>query len=604
MNIGHMLQRFVGEAKMTESKAAELKAGQMVRGVLLAMLGDQDALVQIEGVQWKAILHNPGKTGQLAQFLVMPESTGDQPVLKTIDPEANPVRGQASLLKQIGVKDTAENRQTLQFMQREGVSLTKETFQSMKTVLAGRPPELPAETWSQAATAAAHKGLPLTREVTVALHQAMFGSSLDKLVDELGKQASTLSRPSAGMDSPESTRVNQLVTKLQETLAEIQRTVSTGLSKSMMTEGTVMRTSVFTPAPTAAMDGAEPSPLTNQPKATDAAVNNGRGAAISTTATPGESAAPQNPSPVRVQLAGAGGPSSPLQASPIAQEPEAPPVQRTNATRSNNATQSTSESAAAQASPTSQEKSWISRVLQSVGVDLEHGLLQKTMGVEAGQQGRTPPLSTLTQALGETLITTDDSGPADPARGTLGDSVKSILLQLRASDELPPVMRETVQQALQQVMGQQLLLISDRAPNLAHMTLFIPIQPGQDGGRPGSIHIQSRKKGKKGTIDAENCRLIFDLQLNFLGALLIDVQVIDRFVNVVLHNEHPAMKAWVHEGRISFAEALEQLGYRCAQFKCAPFPERPIETDNGNSAESNVKWEHGPKSYKGVDLRI
>lgn len=607
MNIGHMLQRFVGEAKMTEAKAAELKAGQMVRGVLLAMLGDQDALVQIDGVQWKAILHNPGKTGQLAQFLVMPESTGDQPVLKTVDQSASPDRGIASLLKQVGVKDTAENRQTLQFMQREGLPLTKESFQSMKTLLAGRPPELPADTWSQAATVAAHKGLPLTKEVAGALHQAMFGPSLDKLVDELGRQASQLSRPTAGTDAPETARVNQLLTKLQETLVEIQRTVTTALSKPTTVEGAVNRASAMPSASHAG--GAETLPSTAMPR-TDGSVNSSRGSATPPTLLGDEPAMPASQPSARAQVPTGG--SSPSQTSMAAapEEADAPSPQRTNASPLTSANQTMPESSVSTSMPPvsqeAEETSWISRVLRSVGIELEHSLLQKTTGAEAQQQARTPAIATLAQVLGDAALPlpTDNSAAVDNTRSTLGDSIKSILLQLQASDELPPAMRETVQQALQQVTGQQLLLNSDRGGNLAHMTLFVPFQPGQDGGRPASIHIQSRKKGKKGTIDAENCRLIFDLQLSFLGALLIDVQVIDRFVNVVLHNEHPAMKAWVNEGRASFTEALEQLGYRCAQFKCAPLPERPTESDKGGMPEPSVKWEHAPKSYKGVDLRI
>ena len=76
------------------------------------------------------------------------------------------------------------------------------------------------------------------------------------------------------------------------------------------------------------------------------------------------------------------------------------------------------------------------------------------------------------------------------------ETLKGILLQLLQSDELPPTIKESIQQLTAQLTGQQLLLTSDRNSMFTHVTMFIPFR-NEQGEETASVHIQSRK-GKRG----------------------------------------------------------------------------------------------------------
>jgi hypothetical protein len=250
---------------------------------------------------------------------------------------------------------------------------------------------------------------------------------------------------------------------------------------------------------------------------------------------------------------------------------------------------------------------WLSRLLRLVGADLEHDWLTRAAmplsrhpapaGTAAGHPAPDLPMPA------------DPAAAAESGEHAARESLKSILLQLRAHDELPAPFKETIQQTIQQITGQQLLLSTDRSGTFIQMTLFLPMLPGQDGQRPASVHIQSRKKGKQGALDADNCRLLFDLHLGFLGALLIDVQVVDRYVNVTLHHDDPRIKEWAAGERPSLEEALEKMGYRCAQLRCVPLPEpHPAEGAERGAGDPAAGGRRLPvrasQPYKGVDVRI
>ncbi|MBW7462294.1 hypothetical protein K0U00_50405, partial [Paenibacillus sepulcri] len=105
---------------------------------------------------------------------------------------------------------------------------------------------------------------------------------------------------------------------------------------------------------------------------------------------------------------------------------------------------------------------------------------------------------------------------------------------------VPQALKDTAQQLVQHITGQQLLLTPERTASLfSHVTLFIPMQ-GQDGSQTASVHIQTRR-GRKGELDAENCRLLFDLRMNTLGETVVDVQVVNKIVSLNLWNDHPAI---------------------------------------------------------------
>ena len=195
------------------------------------------------------------------------------------------------------------------------------------------------------------------------------------------------------------------------------------------------------------------------------------------------------------------------------------------------------------------------------------------------------------------------AGGAGPAAG---ETLKQALLQLAASEDAPAALRETAQQLVQQITGQQLLLAPERNGVLfSHLTLFIPFR-GEDGGETARITIQSRR-GRKGELDPDNCRLLFDLRMKYLGDTVVDVQVVDRFVSLNVWNDHPDLERLIEASRDEAAGALNRAGYRLTSVRVKPFPDtaaRNAGRDAVSPAPPSDPAAYAGKPYKGVDLRL
>ncbi|MHA0855943.1 hypothetical protein [Paenibacillus sp. CMAA1364] len=180
------------------------------------------------------------------------------------------------------------------------------------------------------------------------------------------------------------------------------------------------------------------------------------------------------------------------------------------------------------------------------------------------------------------------------------ESLKGTLLQMLDMKDLPPALKEAAQQLVQHMTGQQLLLNTDRTAPFAQVTMFIPLN-GQDGEETASVHIQSRR-GKKGELDASNCRLWFDLDMKHLGSTLIDVQVVDKIVSLKVHNDHEWMTTLIEGRRDEIAQAIHAIGYQLFTLKTEPLPQPTVAAVS--SKQGSVTSEYAPPIYKGVDMFI
>ncbi|SEK25739.1 hypothetical protein SAMN04488688_101294 [Paenibacillus sp. cl141a] len=192
------------------------------------------------------------------------------------------------------------------------------------------------------------------------------------------------------------------------------------------------------------------------------------------------------------------------------------------------------------------------------------------------------------------------AGPSGDSSLALQDTLKGALLQVLSSQDAPPALKEASQQVVQHLTGQQLLLNTDRTAPFAQVTLFIPLH-GADGEQTASVHIQSRR-GRKGELDATNCRLLFDLDMKFLGPTLIDVQVVDRIVSLNFRNDQPFAAELFEGTKQELAQAVSSIGYQLLSVKTEPLP-----LDLPPAAEDSVQGtaaEYTPQVYKGVDMRI
>ncbi|SET44483.1 hypothetical protein [Paenibacillus sp. NFR01] len=233
-----------------------------------------------------------------------------------------------------------------------------------------------------------------------------------------------------------------------------------------------------------------------------------------------------------------------------------------------------SPAAAAQqpvAAPARDVDAWVGRVLKLLGAEHEQ---QAVRGGGAAAAGK---------AAGA-----DDAG-----------TLKGTLLQLAGSSEVPPAVKEAAGQLVQQLTGQQLLLNTDRTAPFAQVTLFLPLK-GEDGRETASVQIQSRR-GRKGELDAGNCRLWFDLDMKQLGRTLVDVQVVDRIVSLKLHNDEPWVQELLEGRREEIRSAVESIGYQLSGLRTEPLP-APAAQDASETAGKLA--DYVPDAYKGVDYRI
>jgi hypothetical protein len=591
MNISGLIRSLVGDLQASDSKVLELKVGQIVKGLVLQLLSDQEALVNIGGVQVRAKLETPLKQGDVTLLQVQPESTGNQIMLKPLASSDVQIADEsmADLLKGFQLKDVAQNRQMVQQIQQEGVPLTKETVQAFAALQTEMPEGVTKEEWTQAAVLAFKRGLPLTFETVSALKQVTSGPPMGDVLERLEQQATALLKEQPAMKAADT------LTQVVSVLKELRATATAAW--------TARPPEHEAPAPAAAQQ-----PSAGAPPAAPSGPPQSPSGSASAPATDSPAAAP----PAAVALAStaprvearAAAPAQPA-AVPPAAAPEGAAIGKAQARSAEPVKQAPQEPATAhtpEAAPDNPPaaENWIGRLLKAVGVEHEHQLAKL---VDKPETAATAAADELLSALTTQVDDADTDGPKPAA-----DTLKSLLLQLTASDDLPGPLKETAQQALQQVTGQQLLLTNDRGSLFSHVTLFIPFMDGT-GQQSASIHIQSRK-GKRGEVDADNCRLLFDLQMKEMGNTLVDVQVVNKIVSLHVHNDHPMLVPLMEGSREEISQALNKVGYQFFSLKTSPFPEltAPKESlaskDHLSSGTRNgLKSIFEPKPYKGVDYR-
>ncbi|UNL96435.1 DNA ligase [Paenibacillus polymyxa] len=706
MNIGSVFRGLLGDVKAGEAKKLDMQPGQVVRGVVLKVSEDGDeAVLQIQGSQVRAKLETPLQPGQTATFQVQPASSSGMTVLKPLNDAANMPQQTVALtdvLESVGLPDTAQNRELIQAMQKNGVPLTSENAASLQEALSKQSGNVQLGTFVQAAAVAFQRGLPLTAESINGLRQTMFGPPLNDLLSSLEQeleavlkqqgqgtptdrsvgeatikstdrtsasptgtssvviadgeedQALTLSKDAFASATAKQAETGQQATGGKESLKGTQ---AANLAATV-SEASVWATDSDTPAGSTAF--AANGTASEEPKAVsgrgatvvlDAGANAPKsGAADALNGSRVKAEQQQQATAAGTQLKDADGAPAPATAEPagaksalnvvMADRPSAQsaagsappstagnaateaPIQRlrlllqelraavppelstaapdqskgevaqpaAGASRTVDATASQPTATSTKISP--MEDPWVGRVLKLLGAEHEQQVHRSTAQLAQGTAARTEPPEGVPQTLPGLAATADDSVSA------AADTVKGALLQLMSSDDLPPALKEAAQQVVQHLTGQQLLLNTDRTAPFAQVHMFIPFI-GPDGRETATIQIQSRR-GKRGELDASNCRLWFDLDMKGLGPTLVDVQVVDRIVSLKLHNDQDWAASLLTSGRESIRTALESLGYQLLTLRTEPMP---IRTEQSSPASSEVQ-SYVPQPYKGVDLKI
>lgn len=613
MNISQLIRSVIGDLQVSDAKSLELKVGQVVRGMVLQMLSEQDALVNIGGVQVRARLETPLAQGQATLLQVQPESVSGQVVLKPLDSSGVQIaeRSLPDLLKGFELKDNPSNRRAIGDLHQAQVPLTKETAKAYTGAVSMAPEGADEGQWREAAMLAVKRGLPVTQESVTSLHRTLFGKPLDQALEAfdrlLGQALSAQSGAGEGQHPGAATRA--LMGQIRETignLAGMARQLAGGeaaqpearagaaLPGNAPAEGEAR---VGLPGASAAGSGGAAA-------AADPEGAAGRKAALPGAGTAGagnDGAAAGGEAAAAGKRAGAGA------AAGSGKDVAAPP----SGQRGDGAGAAASSAAQGQEEPAQ----WIGRLLKALGVEHEQQLAPRH---ERASSGGPSDLPLHARAAGGDAQPPASSTPqaqaaAEQPQTQTADTLKGMLLSLSAADDAPAAIREGAQQLVQQVTGQQLLLTPDRAAMFSHMTLMLPLVNSQ-GSQTAAVHIQSRK-GARGELDSSNCHLIFDLNMKTLGNTLIDVQVTDRIVGLRVHNDFPEVAELLEEHRDDIREGLEKVGYQFLSLKVLPYPEpAAAAASSGSSSDSPGSRDGGAaaraaslyntKPYKGVDLRV
>lgn len=250
------------------------------------------------------------------------------------------------------------------------------------------------------------------------------------------------------------------------------------------------------------------------------------------------------------------------------------------------------------------DENWISKLFRAVGIDHENRL--------ARVLARSDQPSSLSAQTGAGLPGVEEKAslPAlsDGIRREATDNLKGVLLRLAASDSVPEPLREQARQAVQHITGQQLLLAPDRNATLTHVTFMLPLHGANGSEQQAAVHIQARK-GSRGEIDARNCRLLFDLNMQAIGLTLVDVQVYDKNVLLQVHNDSPVLGALIEQHREEITDGLRGHGYQVVALKCMPFPDggaavpQPPEGTDSPASGRQLDAYH-IKPYKSMDVRV
>lgn len=696
MNISGLIKNFLGDSQPSEPKTLELKSGEVVKGMVMQVLSEQDAILNIGGVQVRAKLETPLKQGEVTMLQVQPESASGQIVLKPLDASVVQIAdgSLAEILKNVGLSDTAGNRQLLQALHQAGISLNKETVQAFAQLQSQLPATMSLEDWLPSAIIAQQKGIPLTPESVNAIRAAVAGPAFHETLQQLESQMTKLMSDNPAL----SASTKAAIDTLKQVMASVKEMSAQLLPESVATDEPGMngpkgqapaesrqaalpstqsgsnQPATLTTAPAAgqqasAMDNesiqmqsagmlkhtaqqAETAPRAGSPippvnTGLTGLVTDAQEQPITESKAATGSAVPSNNVENAQKIAGGGTsviPSS-SQSSAIQSEREqtfsiANNTKRTDAMphepsknnplSSDNTTQE--PAAGKMVSPSADSKDQSSRTGFNVPATADDGALAANKGAQPSEHW----IPKLMKALGvdheNQVFKMPDGKVNDPMpriegpalqvqaglpsaafaqeQAKMADSLKSVLMQLSQSQDIPPSMKDTVQQAIQQITGQQLMLNSDRSSMFTHITMFVPLL-NANGEQTAAIHIQSRK-GKKGELDAQNCRLVFDLRMKALGDTMVDVKVVDRIVSLQVMNDQPFLHDLLDSYRDEISSSLAGVGYQFISLKCSPYPEKGLGSDDSTApsklSETALPTRllnlYGNKQYKGMDVRV
>ncbi|AWX56954.1 flagellar hook-length control protein FliK [Brevibacillus brevis] len=624
-----LIQSFVQKAPISAPKPVELTPGQVFKGTVIKHYPDNMALVQVGGMQVQAKMEASLEPGQKAWLQVQP-STGvvTLKVLESVGEGAGKEASLEGLMRSLGIADTKENKAIVQALLGANLPVNKETIQAFSAV-AGR---LGVDNATiEAFMTAMKRSLPLTPDTIGGLKAFLSDKPMGQLIQNLLQQASLFlegegqpSHTTGQMSQSQSQQVpgqanattgdvKQLVSQLKDKLTGLSLLIAgndatdEGLAVKQMPQGNQPNQG----ASQNATGGSQTQPLSSQSGQPTSQVQ--------TSPQPLTQASSNIPSPSQAVSSTVSTETVPVPntaGKQVESQPNAM-IGKSNQLLPNQTSDPSVESKVArneslpipQSSQTNQEPIQNKQVAEQRAVVTEAGqkvipqMMSQASGVTNGATTANP-IAELFRHLGvtherELMGQAFSQGAIDSHSLKQMDTVKSLLLQISqaSAQTLPTALREAADQLLQQVTGQQLMMVQPSNQALSQIVMQIPIRQA-DGDETAFVQIESKKKGS-GQLDPENCRLFFHLELQSMGTTMIDVSIVNRIVNLQIFNDTPWVEALIQGSKDRFADQLQDVGYHLSAMRVQQVP-----ADRGKST-SPIQTK-GPilADYKGVDLRV
>ncbi|WYP24980.1 hypothetical protein NSQ54_11635 [Alkalihalobacillus sp. FSL W8-0930] len=174
-------------------------------------------------------------------------------------------------------------------------------------------------------------------------------------------------------------------------------------------------------------------------------------------------------------------------------------------------------------------------------------------------------------------------------------SFKSVLVQLMGENQTTEI-RTQAERVLHSITGHQIQSLSPD-PAFVQTMLSLPITLGE--WKTDLLIQWQGKKREDATLDPENCRLLFFLELERLRETMVQVTIQKKIVHVTVTNQHDRPDALVALLEPMVKHSLEKLDY---QFTSVSWKKWQAETQEPNRPA--FKPMQAQASYQGMDIRI
>lgn len=581
LQTSQLLQSIVGRASLQSPTPVEFIPGQVFRGTVQKLFPDNLALVQIGGMPVMARLVASLEAGQRAWLQVQPSS--GMVTLKVLTETERPLQAQSptidGLMKSLGIPESKESQGIVQALVKENAPITQEIVSSFETVAKALSPSAAT---TEAFVLAMKRGLPLTKDVVGAVKAFLSNQTLGTAIQAVNQELDSFlaaTQPQAKGTTPVSTQqiqtpgvrnteISQSVeygtTDLRQTAHQLKEKL--GMLTALVAQLTQGETNANESSSHLQRSAAAPS-ISQQPQFPQEAVTHewqtlgANGQQMQKTSN-GETGISDPTHRILLQH---------IRQTVSSEETE--PLRSGSHSITPRENENLGQSDAASLSPSFSDKANpLKEMFRHMGMMHERQLLQ---------QGLT--------------------GRVDTEQSDHLQNVKSLVMQLAQStaQNVPHGLKEAAENLLQQITGQQLMMIQPPNQALAQIVMQVPLRT-ENGDENAFIQIESRKKDG-GQLDSDNCRLLFNLDMEQLGLTMVDVSIVNRIVNIQVFNNMPWLEPLLSSSRESLSAEMRELGYQLSNLRAQPMPDssKLVAPANGLSARNTMRNE-----YKGMDIRV